>query len=190
MKIKQSKIRFIQRLTIEGIIAVSGLGLLLMMPVVAYEPVAPWQIAQGVLYSSLTGRFAIAFPTPPDVTTEDDDIEGDPVEINIFESSTTTTQYMVAYADLPTAFLEQGATVVLDELRDYSFEDIHNLEAILESEVDVQLSGYPGRRYRYSDDDGTLDMRLYLVNERAYLVTAVDNNETAVERFISSFALR
>lgn len=101
MKTKQSKTRFIQRLTIEGIVAVAGLGLLPMMPVVAYEPVAPWQIAQGSLYSSSTGRFEIAFPTPPDVTSEDDDIEGDPLEIHVFESGTTTTQYMVAYADLP-----------------------------------------------------------------------------------------
>ena len=68
-------------------------------------------------------------------------------------------------------------------------EDI-DIEALLASEINVQLGGHPGRRYRYSQGDGTIDIRLYLVDERAYLLLAVDNNETNVDRFISSFALR
>ncbi len=190
MQTKQSRTQFIQRLTIKGLVVVAGLGILPMMPVAAYEPLlAPWQLAQGSLYSSSTGQFAIAFPNPPEVTTEADDIDGDPVEIHVFESGTTTTQYMVAYADLPTAFLTQGADSVLDQLRDYTFE-AEGLDEVLGSEVDVQLSGHPGRRYRYSDNDGTIDMRLYLVEQRAYLLVAVDNDETDVDRFISSFALQ
>ncbi|MBE9065206.1 hypothetical protein IQ260_00885 [Leptolyngbya cf. ectocarpi LEGE 11479] len=179
----------IRRLMVEGIVVVAGLGLWPTMPAVAYEPVAPWQLAQGSVYSSSAGRFEIAFPTPPEVTTEDDDIEGDPVEIHLFESFTTTSQYMVAYADLPPAFLSQGATSVLDQLRDSTFDDI-DIDALMASEVDVQLSNYPGRRYRYSDNDGAIDMRLYLANERAYVLVAVDSNETDVDRFISSFVLR
>ena len=55
--------------------------------------------------------------------------------------------------------------------------------------MDVTLAGHPGRRYRFSHEQVTLDMRLYLVDERAYLLLAVDDNETEVDRFISSFAL-
>ncbi|MEM8611652.1 MAG: hypothetical protein AAGF93_06505 [Cyanobacteria bacterium P01_H01_bin.105] len=188
-KTYQQRARFIRRLMIEGIVAVAGLGMLTAMPVVAYELVSPWQVAQGVLYSSSPGRFAISFPTTPEITTEDDDIDGDPVEIKTFRTATTTSQYMVMYTDLPTTFLSQGTEDVLDALRDYSFEDI-DIEALLASEINVQLGGHPGRRYRYSQGDGTIDIRLYLVDERAYLLLAVDNNETNVDRFISSFALR
>ncbi|EKV02694.1 hypothetical protein Lepto7375DRAFT_4956 [Leptolyngbya sp. PCC 7375] len=182
--------RLIRRLMMESVIALSAIGAVGMlpgMPVAAFEPVAPWQLAQGSLYSSSPGRFEIAFPTPPDVTTEDDDIEGDPVEVHIFETSSSNSQYMVAYSDLPTTFLSQGSEVVLNHLRD-SFEDI-NPEVLKAVEVNVQLGGHPGRRYRYSHDEGTIDMRFYLVNERAYLLFAIDDNETDVDRFISSFAL-
>lgn len=189
MNMDQRRGRFIGRLIAEGIVAIVGMGLLQAMPVDAYEPVAPWQLAQGTLYSSSAGRFAVAFPSMPEVTAEDDDIEGDPVTIHSFEAFTTTSQYMVAYADLPASFLSQEVGVVLDELRDYSLDDI-GLEALMASEVDVRLSNNPGRRYRYSDDDGTIDIRLYLVDERAYLLVAVDHNETRVDRFVSSFALR
>lgn len=189
MNIEQRRLQVIHRLMIVGIVTVTGLGLLPAMPVAAYEPVAPWQVAQGTLYLSSTGRFAIAFPSPPKVVTEEDDIDGDPIQLHLFESTTTTTQYMVAYADLPSAFLSQGAETVLDQLQDYTFAE-NTLEALVESEVEVQVSGHPGRRYRYSDDDGTIDMRLYLVDERAYLLMAVDSDATDVDRFISSFSLR
>ncbi|ESA38363.1 hypothetical protein N836_02355 [Leptolyngbya sp. Heron Island J] len=171
----------------EGIVVVVGLGMLPTTPVMAYEPVAPWQVAQSSLYSSAAGRFEIAFPTPPELTVEDDDIEGEPIEIHLFERVDNTGQYMVAYSDLPAAFLDQGADTVLDYLRD-SFEDL-NPDDLKALEVDVNLAGHPGRRYRWSHEQVTLDMRLYLVEERAYLLLAIDDDETDVNRFISSFAL-
>ena len=191
MNASQRKTRFIRRLTMECFVALSAVGIAGMLPgmsVQAYEPVAPWQLAQSSLYSSSPGRFEIAFPTSPDLTTEDDDIEGEPIEIHVFEASTSDVgQYMVAYSDLPTNFISQGADVVLDNLRD-SFEDI-DPAALKAVEVNVQLGGHPGRRYRFNYTEGTIDMRLYLVNERAYMLLAVDDNETDVDRFISSFTL-
>ena len=187
MNTNQCSSQLIRRLMLESIVVVAGLGMLPTTPAIAYEPVAPWQVAQSSLYSSAAGRFEIAFPTPPEMTVEDDDVEGEPIEIHVFERADNTGQYMVAYSDLPAAFLEQGADNVLDYLRD-SFEDLDpdDLRAL---EVDVTLAGHPGRRYRFSHEQVTLDMRLYLVDERAYLLLAVDDNETEVDRFISSFAL-
>ena len=191
MNASQRKSQFIRRLMMECLVALSAVGVVGMLPgmsVEAYEPVAPWQVAQSSVYSSSLGRFEIAFPTSPDISTEDDDIEGEPIEIHIFESSTSNIgQYMVAYSDLPTGFLSQGTDAVLDNLRN-SFEDI-DPAALKSVEVDVQLGEHPGRRYRFNYDEGTIDMRLYLVNERAYMLLAVDDNETDVDRFISSFAL-
>ena len=192
MNASQRRTRFIHRLTVECVVALSAVGIaggmLPGMSVQAYEPVAPWQVAQSSLYSSSLGRFEIAFPASPDITTEADDIEGEPIEIHIFESSTGNIgQYMVAYSDLPANVINQGPDVVLDNLRD-SFEDID--PAVLRAiEVDVQLGGHPGRRYRFDHSEGTIDIRLYLVNERTYMLLAVDDNETDVDRFISSFAL-
>ncbi|MGD1854179.1 MAG: hypothetical protein ACFB2W_07990 [Leptolyngbyaceae cyanobacterium] len=189
MNTYQHRTQFVCRLIVEGMVAVAGLGMLTTLPVAAYEPAPPWQVAQGALYASSSGRFAIAFPTPPEVTSEDDDIEGEPIAIHTYQSLTAASQYMVAYADLPTGFLEQGEQGALDQLRDYVFDDI-DLDALVGSEINVQLSNHPGRRYRYSNDDATIDLRLYLVDERAYLLIAADQNKTDVDRFISSFVLR
>ncbi len=73
-------------------------------------------------------------------------------------------------------------------VRDALLEDL-DLEDLTELEADVQLNGHPGRRYRYSDGDGTLDLRLYLVDERMYWLIASDTDETSVNRFVSSFEL-
>lgn len=182
----------VTRAMVMGLAAIGTL-VTLPMPTVAsefsYEPVAPWQLAQGPIFSSAPGRFAIAFPETPVMESESDDIDGEPIEIYEFEVSTTTSEYIVAYTDLPAAFLSLGAEAVLNEIRDYILEDI-GIEDLVELEVDVQLAEHLGRRYRYSDVDGTLDMRLYLVDERMYFVAAAAADETAVDRFISSFELR
>ncbi len=89
---------------------------------------------------------------------------------------------------MPSAFLSLGTEKVLDQLRDELLKDL-NLEDLTELEVDVQLSGHPGRRYHYSDGDGTLDIRLYLVDERVYWVIASAPDETSVNQFVNSFAL-
>ena len=155
----------------------------------AYEPaVASLQVAQASGFSSASGRFAVAFPENPSISREMDDIDGDPIQLHEFSLETDDYSYTVLYADMPSAFLSLGTETVLDELRDALLEDLE-LEDLTELEADVQLNGHPGRRYRYSARDGTLDLRLYLVEERMYWVIAFDPDETSVNRFVSSFAL-
>lgn len=95
---------------------------------------------------------------------------------------------MVAYTDLPEAFLEQGPKVVLNAVRDAVMEDM-GMSSLASLEIDFWLDDYPGRRYRYSDRDGTIDMRLYLVDERLYLIAGAAVDEATVNRFIDSFEL-
>ncbi|MDJ0690772.1 MAG: hypothetical protein QNJ41_19975 [Xenococcaceae cyanobacterium MO_188.B32] len=166
-----------------------GLTLAPALPVSAYEPiVCPWQVAQASGFSSASGRFAVAFPENPSISSEMDDINGDLIELYEFSVETDDYSYAVLYADMPSAFLRLGTETVLNKLRDALLEDL-DLEDLTELEVDVQLSGYPGRRYSYSDRNGTLDIRLYLVDERMYWVIASDTDETSVNRFVNSFAL-
>ena len=54
---------------------------------------------------------------------------------------------------------------MLNEMRDDLLSDLE-LEFLASLEADVRLAEHPGRQYRLSGDEGTLDMRLYLVNER------------------------
>ncbi|MEM1238611.1 MAG: hypothetical protein AAGI45_02105 [Cyanobacteria bacterium P01_H01_bin.26] len=170
--------------------ALGGLTLMPATPVAAYEPaVAPWQVvAQTSIFSSTTGRFTVAFSGEPSTSSEMDDIDGTPTEIHEFSWEDGGSTYAVVYADLPASFLSLGTDAVLDTLRDEVIED-WELDGLEQLEINVQLSGYPGRRYRYSSADNTLDLRLYLVDERAYLLVAQDRDETAVNRFISSFSL-
>ena len=170
--------------------ALGGLTLMPAPPVAAYEPaVAPWQVvAQTSIFSSMTGRFTVAFSGEPSTSSKMDDIDGATIEIHEFSWEDGGNTYAVVYTDLPASFLNLGADAVLDTLRDKVIED-WELDGLEQLEINVQLSGYPGRRYRYSDADNTLDLRLYLVDERAYLLAAQDRDETAVNRFISSFSL-
>ena len=95
---------------------------------------------------------------------------------------------MVAYTDLPTAFLNRGSEAVLDTVRDALMEDM-GIEGVASLERLISLETYPGRRYRYSDRDGTFDMRLYLVDERIYLVASAAVSTAVVDRFMGSFEL-
>ena len=54
---------------------------------------------------------------------------------------------------------------MLNVMRDDLLSDLE-LEFLASLEADVRLAEHPGRQYRLSGDEGTLDMRLYLVNER------------------------
>ncbi|MEL7315506.1 MAG: hypothetical protein AAFN08_11175, partial [Cyanobacteria bacterium J06559_3] len=137
---------------------------------------------------SSTGRFAAAFPIEPTVTREADDIDGEPIEIHEFNAQTTDSTYLVAYTDLPEAFLNQGSEVVLNTVRDSLIEDM-GLEGLTSLEQTISLNDYPGRQYRYSDRDSAFDMRLYLVDERIYLVAGTGANEAIVDRFMGSFEL-
>ena len=69
--------------------ALGGLTLVPALPVPAYEPdVAPWQVAQASGFSSASGRFAVAFPENPSISSEMDDIDGDPIELHEFSLET------------------------------------------------------------------------------------------------------
>ncbi|NER83473.1 MAG: hypothetical protein F6K42_28760, partial [Leptolyngbya sp. SIO1D8] len=156
----------------------------------AYDAEASLTLAQTLdpLFTSSTGRFAIAFPDEPEISRETDEIGGDPIEIHEFLSGSSENSYMVAYADLPAAFLSQGTEDVLNQVRDLVMESL-DWEGLTELEMETSMDGHPGRSYRYSGDDFTLDMRLYLVGERMYLLTGIDVDETAVNQFMGSFEL-
>lgn len=187
MAISKSWFRFVSHPVM--LVVLGSIAVLPVVRAVAYEPVAPWQLAKGTVFSSSAGRFDVAFPRPPRERILNDELAGEPVDVYQFQSLSTTSRYIVAYADLPDVFLSLGAETVLDELRDHLFAD-SGIDVVLASEVNAQLSNHPGRRYRYSDDDGTVDMRLYLVDGRIYLLVANDGDATNVDRFISSFVLR
>ena len=180
-----------QRFMLLGVTALGGFVTVpTTLPAAAYEPLAPQQLAQTLesVFTSSAGRFAIAFPDDPIISSETDDIDGTPVEIYEFSSENIGSSYTVAYADLPETFLSLGPEMVLDEVRDMLLEDM-DLGDFSDLEMNTSMNGHPGRSYRYSNSDFTLDMRLYLVGERMYLVAGADVEEAAVDQFMRSFEL-
>lgn len=75
-----------QRLIILGITGLGGLVMAVNLPVAAQKTFTPQQFTQSQwpLIASSTGRFAVTFPTQPNVTHEIDGIEGAPIEIHEF----------------------------------------------------------------------------------------------------------
>ena len=152
----------------------------------------PLAQAQWSTFTSESGGFAVAMPNQPVLTTDTDEIEGESIEIYEFTSETDSSSYTIFYIDLPASYVSRGVETVLNGVRDRMMDGMENdalSNALKASEVAVQLDRYPGRRYVYRHEYFTLDMRLYLVGDRVYLVAGTDVEAAAVSQFMSSFEL-
>ena len=142
----------------------------------------------GKAFTSKTGRFAIAFPKKPRVEVERDDIEGAPIKIHSFSVERRSDAYIVAYTDMPETYLRKGKQAVLNEISREVLTDFE-LGMLVPTGTNTRLASHPGKVYRFSSDEMTLDARFYLVNERMYLLLAASDQAQAVEQFIQSFNL-
>ena len=64
-----------------------------------------------------------------------------------------------------------------------------NLSDLVATGTNSRLASHPGKIFRLSSDEMTLDARFYLVDRRMYLLLGVSDEAQAVERFIQSFNL-
>lgn len=148
--------------------------------------------AQWSSFTSETGRFAVTMPNQPTMTTDTDEIEGEPIEIYEFAAKTDTSSYSIFYTDLPAAYVSRGTETVLNGIRDRMIDgmaDASLANALKASEVAVQLGSHPGRQYVYNNAFFAVDMRLYLAGERVYLVVGTDMETAAIDQFMDSFEL-
>ena len=144
--------------------------------------------AAGREFTSKAGRFAITFPQKPKIEVGEDDIDGAPITIHSFSVEHQRNAYVVAYSDMPRAYLRQGKQAVLNEISRAVMSDF-NLSDLVATGTNSRLASHPGKIFRLSSDEMTLDARFYLVDRRMYLLLGVSDEAQAVERFIQSFNL-
>ena len=128
---------------------------------------------------------------PQGVLTEEAEVmptaEGE-LEFDVFAVHSSTRRFVVAYADRPEE--KADSTELLDTLRDAVIEST-DFEVGLES--DAILEGVPGRELQLSDDKESISGRIFLADNRIFLVgvrqlKAVENANLAAT-FLDSFNL-
>ena len=149
-----------------------------------------WAItANWKVFVSKEGAFSVLLPTKPTMETQAFAIGGVKVEGHSFSAeSRSNAEFIVTYADAPTAPSSEMAERILDA-------QIHALtegdtKRLLSSERST-VKGYPVRLYRAITQEGSqADEKLFLVKRRLYLLLVVhakDENENEIKTFFDSF---
>ena len=144
-----------------------------------------WMPFRWQEFSSPEGRFAVLMPGVPEATTE---VYRDRnIEMHMFTLDRGSSAFMASYFELgPTS---TPPDVILDGARAGS---IRKVEGALLSEEKLTLDGHPGREFKSTARGNQfVDTRMYLVDQRLYLPTAVhpDRESSDVPKFFSSFKI-
>ena len=135
------------------------------------------------------GGFSVYVPTG--VLTEESELletaEGE-LDFDVFAVHSSTTRFVVAYADRPEERAENQE--LLDTLREAVIE---STEFEVGLEADAELEGVPGRELQLFDAEESITGRIFLAEDRIYLVgvrqlKAVESASLAAT-FLDSFNL-
>ena len=151
--------------------------------------VQPWQV-----FVSEEGGFSVDLPMPP--TDETESIELGETEFNwkVIEArnfqSPEDDSYAVAYTDVSSEDLQQGADALLERVGKNLIQKIQP-QAIIESGKAIVLQGNPGRSFVVAtQEDQIAAIHFYLVNQRLYGVGARAEDITNLSRFLKSFQIQ
>lgn len=151
------------------------------------------ELTLNKLYSE-AGNFSVDIPGKPQQsaipTTTIDNLK---LELRTFATTTPSTIYVASYFDLPKENLLKNRPKELFDYFRNSIATTNNSKLIEESEL--KLEKHPGRFFKFKEDNGaTITSKVYLVNQRLYLisVTNADSQEVKPEltdKFLNSFQL-
>lgn len=141
-------------------------------------------------FTSTEGRFTVQFPGTPKQQTE-------PLSLGGGGSSTlyqywvemddSNISYMVMYNDYPADYATGSPQDVLAATRDGATKD-----KTVTSDVEISLSGVPGRAFTCKDKDWSYVVHQFLKGKRLYQLIVVSNPDhpaTMTEQFLNSFRI-
>ncbi len=167
---------------------------LLLTCLLVTGPIDDWE---WTTIDSAQGKFKASFPSVP--VESNDVIKTDLGEIQYHQLMSETANGQIAmgvsFNDYPEQILNQPAKDLLDGGRDGA---VKNLNGKLIAELEISLSGNPGREFTVQGGEGESRLfyhtRVYLVGTRMYQLQVIRIGDTpldaeAVVKFFSSFEL-
>jgi outer membrane lipoprotein-sorting protein len=142
-------------------------------------------------FKSEEGRFSILMPDKPQSTSSTFESPQGRFEQHLFIASHhPTLVFMVAYTDIPKQLLvDKYIDGFFDQVRD---EFIKSAEGKLASDTPLTVDGHPAREVKVHVFKGELRLRMFLVGERAYMLSVMHMekpDEEITKKFFSSFKL-
>jgi len=139
-------------------------------------------------FSSSEGKFAVSMPGTPKQETETDE-DGLTAHSFTVELQNPDSAYLVTYYDVPEVAKATPEQVkeLLDGTPD-AFAKGGN--ANLTRSQNIILDGNPGREFEFTSTEGFSGKgRVYLVQQRLFLVVAIAPQTQSIQRFLESFRL-
>ncbi|HAZ47571.1 MAG TPA: hypothetical protein DDW76_03580 [Cyanobacteria bacterium UBA11369] len=158
----------------------------------AFSPLSPSStlVTQTVWkeFSSSEGKFAVSMPGTPKQETETDE-DGLTSHSFTVELENPDSAYLVTYYDVPE--VAKATPEQIKELLDGAPDAFaKGGNANLTRSQNIILDGNPGREFEFTSTEGFSGKgRVYLVQERLFLVVAIAPQSQSIQRFLDSFRL-
>ena len=141
-------------------------------------------------FKSDEGRFSVLMPEKPQSQVSTLETGQGRFEHHVFIALHHPLVCMVAYVDIPKKFfVDKNIDGFFDELRD---QFIKEADGKLASETPLSMDGHAGREVKVHIYRGDLRLRMFLVGDRAYVLSVVNMekaDEEVVKKFFGSFKI-
>lgn len=143
-------------------------------------------------YTSVDGKFKIAFPGTPTLGSEAIPTEVGNIEMKSFTYEKSATEaYMVAYSDYPSELVKQSDPETL--LTGAKEGALTSQNATMDSEEKITLDGNPGYYFTAKKDSYYMCYKIFLKENRLFQILMIRDgaypSKEAVDEFIGSFEL-
>jgi len=146
------------------------------------QPPVPESASNWREFSSNAGGFSVSMPGVPE---EEANTSKRGNAVRGLTLSNSSEAYLLIYSDLS----ETPSNVEIQKMMDTAISMLtqrRNLKLL--SQRDISLKGYPGREFDIGrDDTSIIKGRIYIMQQRIYLLTVVTPKPSNAQRFLESF---
>jgi hypothetical protein len=148
--------------------------------------------ANAEKFTSIDGKFKIAFPGTPALTSDNVPTAVGNIEMKSFTYEKSATEiYIIAYSDYPSDLVKQSDPETL--LNGAKEGALTNQQATLESDEKITLDGNPGYFFTAVKDTYHMCYKIFLKENRLYMMLMLRDgaspSKEAIDAFIGSFEL-
>lgn len=160
-----------------------------------------FRIADWKKYENAAGRFSVLFPSGPEESEQQLNTALGALTLKIFSSNAENdSDVNIVYAVMYTEYPENSISSSMDAEKMEKFFNgsvngaVTNVKGKLLSEEKVSIKNFPGRHIKvdYMQGQAVIDMYLYLVNNRNYMLQVIHvpgkEDNSNLKKFTDSFS--